>query len=1807
MNFNFFKYYLLLFIFTFSGYQILYAQLFAEQTGAISLTSEYYRSLQWGDYDNDSDLDLLVSCSSYPNYKTKVLKNNGNNTFTEDMGVILPGLNSGNSLWLDYDNDGYLDVLLSGNSEQGALCNIFRNNGNGNFSERVNIPVSNFNNIQTLVYDYDSDGDIDIFTYFFKQGTFENNYQDQIVVKIQENCGNDLFFEKEVTTFLGVRSAIVRVVDYDNDGNPDLSILGDNYSVGTLKLFKNSGEGVFEEETSIVFPSFSYARMAWADYNNDGNMDILINGYLNNVPTTKIYKNIGGGTFTEQTDIQLNIQGVNSIDWGDYNSDGYLDLFVYQGNSTETVLKVFINNSGNNFTEELGISLPNTQFGTLSWGDFDKDNKLDFVLSGYILGPVTKLYKNIDANINTVPSVPSNLKTNILNHGVNIGWDNSTDGMADPAGLTYNIYLSTISNKETLKPSMSKISDGFRKVAQEGNNTHRTQATIFKLNGGETYYWSVQAIDNSFAGGAFAPEQSFSIPIIRPDLQASSIVQTDGALTSIDVEWVNGNSTKRVVFMSEITSGVNFPSDNTSYTPDVQFGLGSEIPGSGMFCVYNGTENRARVTGLKTATIYKVYVFEYDGTPGNELYNISVGGNNINEVETSYFEEQTDISLPIGPYKSNAAWGDFDNDNDMDIIITGQGPNTKVFRNIGSNTFTETTSFSGMASLRPSPWGDFNNDGNLDLILNGSSTNHTFLYINKDDNFTQQTELEGFSSTFGSCLTWGDYDNDGDLDLLVSYNWYGGLIYKNNGDSTFIKQEQLLPQIKSVPGPVLWADINNDGYLDIIISGGGSGSPFFTIFKNNSGTSFTELSNTGITPVLFSSLSLGDYNSDGYLDVLITGQSDSGSISKVFKNNGDETFTENVFCKLTGVVNGSSEWGDYDNDGDLDLLVSGSLSAWGGEVMTTIYKNQGNDNFIKLVADKLPGISDGSISWGDYDNDGDLDLLITGNNNYGQITKVYKNISKNNNTPPTPPNNLQNFIEGNNVMLRWDKSLDNETPQNGLSYNIYISTQSLKENIKSGMSNILDGYRKITAMGNASINNFYTIKGLISGQTYFWSVQAIDNTFKGGSFASEHSFVMPISRPDIQSFDLTQTGATSSTMLLKWKNGNGSRRVVFINNLEAENIVPLDNATYFANTNFGLGTEIANTGWFCVYNGVEDNVEITGLTGASNYKVAVFEYDGTEGNEKYNQEISNKNIAIVETSIFEEQLNIDIERVIYGTIRWGDYDNDGDLDILRASYNSTSLYRNNGNNTFEEQTDIHLQGVSSGSAIFGDMNNDGLLDIIVSGYSGNTTYTRHTIYYKNNGNNTFSQEFSLDISSPSNCLAIGDYNNDGFLDFIISYYDGVAKKTGIFKNNGNNTFSEQTEISLPDVGNSVSWVDFDNDGDLDIFLTGYSYDEGGCCISKLFKNNGNNTFEKQTNLSFHGLYGGDSKWADFNGDGYIDLLLAGDTSVSTSGLINKLYTNNGDGSFTEQIGTSLPPVGHFDIIETGDYNNDSNIDVLCAGWSDNGQFISKIYKNIGDFKFSEQITISLPGLGEGDACWGDYDNDGDIDFILTGRAKEPGEFVKVYKNLIINDKQIKTENIAPSLPQNVSVSVSGQDETHCSLKFSWNKAYDEETPQNGLSYNVYLGSIAENQEIINSMSLFSGQRKVVTIGNAGPNNFYIINGILLDQQYYFGVQAIDGGYKGSEFSTISNSLSDIPGIPNMKSYIIYPNPASEKIKIDGVITEVQLDIFDLHGHILISKVINRNNEIELSGLTSGTYFVKLKERNNLIVRKLIKK
>jgi hypothetical protein len=147
---------------------------------------------------------------------------------------------------------------------------------------------------------------------------------------------------------------------------------------------------------------------------------------------------------------------------------------------------------------------------------------------------------------------------------------------------------------------------------------------------------------------------------------------------------------------------------------------------------------------------------------------------------------------------------------------------------------------------------------------------------------------------------------------------------------------------------------------------------------------------------------------------------------------------------------------------------------------------------------------------GDYDNDGDLDLLITGcrdaTSGPEDITVVYRNDGAPANTVPSAPSNLAPRIVAGGVTLSWSAAADGQTPTGGLSYNLRMGATPGGDELVAGMANPVTGYRRVVRPGNAQQRTSWTVK--LSPGIYYWSVQAIDGAYAGSPFAAEQTLTV---------------------------------------------------------------------------------------------------------------------------------------------------------------------------------------------------------------------------------------------------------------------------------------------------------------------------------------------------------------------------------------------------------------------------------------------------------------------------------------------------------------------------------------------------------------------------------------------------------------------------------------------------------------------------------------------------------------------------
>jgi hypothetical protein len=228
-------------------------------------------------------------------------------------------------------------------------------------------------------------------------------------------------------------------------------------------------------------------------------------------------------------------------------------------------------------------------------------------------------------------------------------------------------------------------------------------------------------------------------------------------------------------------------------------------------------------------------------------------------------------------------------------------------------------------------------------------------------------------------------------------------------------------------------------------------------------------------------------------------------LSPAIPARGQQPFTD-IGAGLTGVRDCSLAWGDCDNDGDLDLALAGARNyTTPYDPISKIYRNDAG-TFTDIGAG-LTGVWWCSLAWGDYDDDGDLDIALAGvDASRAEVGVIYRNDGVVFDTAPTAPTGLSAAVSGSDVTFSCNAATDPETPQPGLTYSLRVGTTSGGNEIMSGMAIVDggdDGKRLVPALGNCQHNTSWML--CLPPGTYHWSVQAVDGAFAGSPWATEET------------------------------------------------------------------------------------------------------------------------------------------------------------------------------------------------------------------------------------------------------------------------------------------------------------------------------------------------------------------------------------------------------------------------------------------------------------------------------------------------------------------------------------------------------------------------------------------------------------------------------------------------------------------------------------------------------------------------------
>ncbi|HYF45621.1 MAG TPA: T9SS type A sorting domain-containing protein, partial [Acidimicrobiales bacterium] len=533
----------------------------------------------------------------------------------------------------------------------------------------------------------------------------------------------------------------------------------------------------------------------------------------------------------------------------------------------------------------------------------------------------------------------------------------------------------------------------------------------------------------------------------------------------------------------------------------------------------------------------------------------------------------------------------------------------------------------------------------------------------------------------------------------------------------------------------------------------------------------------------------------------------------------------------------------------------------------------------------------------------------------------------------------------------------------------------------------------------------------------------------------------------------------------------------------------------------------------------------------------------------------------------------------YGeTLSWADYDNDGDVDAFVAAHNGTALYRNDGGTFIDAGMEFPVY-----------------------------------------------EEFLTWYFAEPNSSAWADYDNDGDLDLAApgTFPGGPwpsPDTTRVYLYENQDSLLVRSGAVFPPTSRDVDlrWGDVENDGDLDLLYLSAGYtcdpdanpDVGECVV--VYDNDGGTLTPRP--LDFPQIEGGAADFGDFDLDGDLDVLLVASLVQETGPpyILERALVYRNDGATFAPPDTLEFPFSFddtFQFLTAGqwaDYDSDGDVDILIgadvndyAGPGEDFGGVAFVFANDGG-EFT--LTADLPASERfGTNNWADLDGDGDLDLLATGRRVEVVDSSSVwvtFARLYRNDAPLA--NTAPAPPPALDVAVSGDQAT-----FSWGAAYDDHTPAEALTYNLWVQT-RSGSDIVSPLARPGGGRLVTAPGNVSLNRDWTLYG-LPNGAYVWWVQAVDNAFNGGAFADGGTFTVGAPtGTEGGTAPAIfavreaYPNPVSGGdvvVRVDlPVRAEVTVRLYDVLGRAVLASApqameagSGRAAVLGVSGLPAGVY------------------
>jgi hypothetical protein len=1052
---------------------------------------------------------------------------------------------------------------------------------------------------------------------------------------------NTIEFEKKDNPFIELSKSSISWGDYDRDGDMDLAIMGQSNSVGAVTAIYENKDGSFED-TNQNFTNVYDGDISWVDLNKDGWLDLVVSGF-NQTAKTSIYINKEGQYFeTSTTDWGIPNAYRSVMSWGDLDNDGDIDLAMsgLLDSGDDFFHTGYLRVDGEErFTPTL-IGYFSAINGDHAIADFDQDSDNDIIFSGEYGNEIRsqiKLNSFISPNDPKYENLPlkysrdneENIPVALTNSSIETYFNQTSKE------LSY-ILMGRDSNDE-LQVVVRSVGGLDRKsntpaVALENGDIavgdiNNDGFNDFLFTGEDSNGSAVTKLFYTNASKIF--ESDFNFVGLRESTAEFVDYDSDGDL-DIFITGLSDSGAETILYQVNLNSKVNTaPTEvkNLSVTDlgygNVKFDWDESTDDFSNAVGYSlkigtsegGTELSNTLSNLETGSRLisapppiQTNQFETNLYPG--IYYISAQSIDPG-VKASKFSDEIQYTLlyewkllnqggiedKFIPGKQNPLLRlvDLDGDNDLDLLY---GSSVADPSNTGTNSLNKLTGHRydsdnkrllridreaktegslanyAVEFITDIQVGKINGDEFLDVVINIYNKNgekELNVYFGKENTNNSGEASKALlydkvkigDGLFDGKLKISDLNNDGQLEIvqvgLTSDNTTSGLpkffTYYYNSDSSDFEQKDVSDQIAQLTNSSFdFGDVDNDQDIDFVISGfdqsSGLKSYLYENISDSGGDFKLEVTDNNFAATRDGSIDFFDYDTDGDLDILITGTSDSGDIFDIYVNKINEDITDWPRLNsidIPGLRNSKIDYGDFNGDGYSDLLYSGVQSGL-GKISELREFNESSNSYIKSTFD-IGEIVDADVEFGDIDGDGDLDFVLAGtnkdNDNYHTISTFLnvrsesasfqssdsvnpvdndilqsvvlgsqnQNIKYVKNNPPSAPSikgakflTEQSSVQGKlTVELEWNSSTDDLTQSAGLSYSIRVGTSPGGSQIMSPNASE-NGIRTTPSKGNAEHNLKWKLA--LSPDTYYWSVQAVDASFIGSQFSEEIELIV---------------------------------------------------------------------------------------------------------------------------------------------------------------------------------------------------------------------------------------------------------------------------------------------------------------------------------------------------------------------------------------------------------------------------------------------------------------------------------------------------------------------------------------------------------------------------------------------------------------------------------------------------------------------------------------------------------------------------